>query len=362
MTKQLHKVFMPDDVNAKIAGVLNSGQLAYGEFTNKFEQGLKNYVGNEFILTLSGNSVLFALDVLDIKQGDEIISSPMSCLMTNQPIAVKGATVVWADVDPSTGTLTPDDLKSKITSKTKAILHYHWGGNPGHIDEINEIANQHGVVVIEEASTAFGAEYKNKKIGNTNTSIVCFSFTAVRLPNAVNGFGIAFNNEELYKKAILKRDFGINRKEFRDSNGEISSNCDIKIPGLGLVLDNISSLVGYSQLSHIEGLYTKQRENATKWDAYFNKDNNFKSVGNRLEINPNYWVYSLVSDRRDMLYQELKNKGFNVSKLHHRNDSYGVFKDNQKDVSTRLTGVDEFERTQLNLPCGWWLEDNDFKF
>lgn len=136
----LFKVFMPNEVSIGITDVLNSGQLAYGTHTKNFETKLRKYVGNENILAISGNSILFALRLLGLKAEDEVIVSPMSCLMTTQPIAVVGAKVVWADIDPMTGSLDPEDVKKKITSKTKAIVHYHWAGYPGHIDEINTIA------------------------------------------------------------------------------------------------------------------------------------------------------------------------------------------------------------------------------
>ncbi|WP_180818263.1 DegT/DnrJ/EryC1/StrS family aminotransferase, partial [Vibrio parahaemolyticus] len=87
---------------------------------------------------LSGNSIFFALKLINIQDGDEVIVSPMSCLMTTQPIKYAGAKVVWADIDPLTGSLDPLDVTKKITNRTKAIIHYHWAGNPGHIDEINE--------------------------------------------------------------------------------------------------------------------------------------------------------------------------------------------------------------------------------
>ena len=114
----LFKVFMPNEVSIGIADILNSGQLAYGTHTKNFETKLREYVGNENILAISGNSVLFALRLIGIKAEDEVIVSPMSCLMTTQPIAVVGAKVVWADIDPMTGSLDPEDVKKKITSKT----------------------------------------------------------------------------------------------------------------------------------------------------------------------------------------------------------------------------------------------------
>ena len=103
----LHEVFMPKEAMLGIGKVLESGQLGYGQNTRRFELELQRYIKNPNVLTISGNSVLFSLKLLDVSRGDEIIVSPMSCLMTTQPIAYLGAKVVWADIDPSTGSLDP---------------------------------------------------------------------------------------------------------------------------------------------------------------------------------------------------------------------------------------------------------------
>ncbi|MBY7733423.1 DegT/DnrJ/EryC1/StrS family aminotransferase, partial [Vibrio splendidus] len=83
-------------------------------------------------------------------------------------------------------------------------------------------AKDNKIFVIEDATESFGAEYKGNKLGNTNTDIVCFSFTPVRLPNAIDGGGLSFNHQALFEKALLMRDLGIKRENFRDELGEIS--------------------------------------------------------------------------------------------------------------------------------------------
>jgi len=348
----LYKVFMPNDISEGLNNILYSGQLAYGTYTKKFEEKLREFVGNPNIITVSCNSVFFALKLLDIKQGDEVIVSPMSCLATTQPVAFAGAKVVWADIDPQTGTLNPEDVRKKITHKTKAILHYHWGGYPGYIDEINAIAKENGIIVIEDASESFGAEYKEKKLGNTNTDIVCYSFTPVRLPNAIDGGGLAFSNKELYEKACLLRDYGIERSIFRDDLGEISMNCDISMAGDGCTMNNISGYVGSCQMDYISNLYSIQRANAEIWCEKLAEIPKIKSLKQRAETNPSFWAYTVLSDNRDELLKDFREKGFYASKMHLRHDLYSVFESS----AMNFLGVNEFSDKQLNLPCGWWVK------
>jgi len=353
----LYKVFMPDNISEDVNEILNSGQLAYGVHTRQFEDKLRDFVGNTNLLTISGNSVLFALKLIGIKEGDEVIASPMACLATNQPVAYAGAKIVWADIDPFTASLDPEDVKRKITSKTKAIIHYHWSGYPGYIDEINAIAKEKGIFVIEDASESFGAEYKGNILGNTDTDIVCYSFTPVRLPNAIDGGGLAFNDKALFDKACLMRDYGINRTIFRDDLGEISDKCDISNAGDGCAMNNLSGYIGSQQMDCIVDLYSTQRQNAIGWKNYFFGMADIRSLNLRDEINPTYWTYTILSDKRDDLLNTFRERGYYASKMHLRNDLYSVFKSSASD----FIGINEFSSKQLNLPCGWWVDSVNFK-
>ena len=343
---------MPDEISATLPIVLNSGEIAYGEHSKRFENKLQSFIGNPNVLAISGNSIFFALKLLGIKEGDEVIVSPMSCLMTTQPIVYAGAKVVWADIDPNTGSLDPESVKEKITSKTKAIIHYHWAGYPGYIDEINKLASEHGIKVIEDATESFGAEYKGLKLGNTKTDIVCYSFTPVRLPNALDGGGLAFNCSDLFKKALLLRDLGIDRSKFRDKLGEISKDLDISTIGDSSAMNNVSGFIGASQMDYLNDLYSKQRENAKQWERYFENEPEVKILNRRNNTNPSYWCFTILSNQRDALLNDFRDKGFYASKLHLRNDLYSVFGSS----AMNYKGVNEFSKRQLNIPCGWWYD------
>ena len=353
----LFKVFMPDNALKGAKNVLNSGQLAYGEHTREFERKIQEYVSNPNILTVSGNSIFFALKLIGVQCGDEVMVSPMSCLMTTQPIVYAGAKVIWVDIDPMTGTLDPEDIRSKVSSKTKAIIHYHWGGYPGYIDEINAIAKEYNIYVIEDASEAFGSEYKSRKLGCTGTDIVCYSFTPARLPNAIDGGGLAFNDKTLYKKALIMRDLGVERSTFRDEQGEISEKSDISITGDSATMNNFSGFVGSLQIDFLDELYNQQRENANKWREVLEGDHRVKFLKQRQEVLPSYWIFTILSNKRDDILNEFRSKGFYASKMHLRNDLYSVFQGS----SRHLKGVNEFSNKQLALPCGWWINSGEIK-
>lgn len=350
----LYKPYMPAEL-PELNSILHSGALAYGKWGRLFEAKLGDYIGESRIATTNSynSAMLVVMSVIGIKPGDEIIASPMSCLASNQPFATQNATVIWADIDPQTGTLDPTSVKSKITGKSKAIFHNHYCGYPGYIDEINQIGQNNGIVVVDDAIEAFGSEYKGKRIGNVGTDITVFSFQAVRLPNTVDGGAIAFNNDGLFEKAQLVRDYGINRRHFRDSNGEIDPMSDINIPGYGATINEIYSYIGCKQIEEFDQLLSLHRVNATKWRNYFSNANSEKVLQINKDSNPNYWIFGVLSDNKLASILKYREMGYYASGVHLNNNQYSVF-----GVTDHLPGVAEFYRRFLALPCGWWTEIN----
>lgn len=355
----LFKVFVPDEsLGSSLEGILRSGQLTSGNYLRTFEKYVQDYIGNPYFLLTGSNTYasLIALALCDLKNEDEIIASPMACLASNQPVLNFGAKIIWADIDPLTGTLNPEDVKRKITAKTKAILHYHWGGYPGFIDEINAIGNEHGIYVIDDAIESFGAIYKDKKIGNLGTPITTFSFQTVRLPNSIDGGGLSFKDEAMYQRALLMRDFGITRSGFRDSFNELSITSDITEIGYNAIMNEMSAYIGTKVMEKTPELIQSQRENALIWDKVM-EARGISETLIRKETLPNYWIYSFLTNRQheDMLF--FREKGFYASKVHVRNDHYSCF--GKFDAS--LLGVTEFAKTQLSIPSGWWIKTDELK-
>ncbi|MBO9620019.1 MAG: aminotransferase class V-fold PLP-dependent enzyme, partial [Niabella sp.] len=210
----LYKPYMPEEL-PELDAILHSGALAYGKWGKEFERQLGAYINTNNVLTANSfnAAMILSLSALGIGPGDEIIASPMSCLASNQPFVTQGAKVIWADIDPQTGTLDPNDVSLRITARTKAIYHNHHCGYSGYIDEINKIAAAHGIFVVDDAIEAFGSEYKGVKIGTPTlrSDITVFSFQTVRLPNTIDGGAVVFRDEAIMKKASLIRDLGVDR-------------------------------------------------------------------------------------------------------------------------------------------------------
>lgn len=348
----IYKPYMPLNLTSELDLILYSGNLGYGKYGRQFEELLKTYIGSNFTLTVNsyGMALQVVLSTLGLNFGDEIIASPVSCLASNQPFAVKGLKVKWADINPETGTLCPIDVESKISEKTKAIFHNHFCGYLGDIEAINKLGKKYNIPVIDDGIEAFGSEYKGKKLGNVGTDVTIFSFQTVRIPNTIDGGAIVFKNKELFEKALLVRDYGIDRTRFRTSNGEINSECDISIEGYGGLMSEVNSYIGTKQMVDIDKLLKLQKKNAQNWLLKLEGLAEFYPMQKHEYTVPNYWVFGILSQKKTETINYFKSKGFYASGVHINNNIYSVFKNKEY-----LKGVAEFSNRYVAIPCGWWF-------
>lgn len=346
----LFKPYMPD--LPEMNEILYSGALAYGTYTKQFEERLKKYFDTPYLIVTSSfnNAISVALTVLNISYGDEVILSPMACLASTQPYLSSGLKVKWADIDPKRGTLLPESVKAKITSSTRVIVHNHYCGYPGYIDEINTIGAEYGIPIIDDGIECFGSEYKGKKIGNCGTDVTIFSLTAVRIPNCIDGGVIIFKNKDSYEKSLLVRDCGIDRARFRDDAGEINPKCDINCIGYSATMSNLNGYIGLKQMEHVDMLLKAHREQAEKWKDFFSERTQYIPIDYE-DSNPNFWVYGILTDKKRETIQNFRNQGFYASGVHVDNRIYSVFGKR----NSILPGVDQFYKKFVALPCGWWM-------
>lgn len=348
----IYKPFMPERIDEDIHTILHSGQLGFGKYGRGFEDRLKEFIGNEYLLTVSSynQAMLIALSCLGLKAGDEVIASPVSCLASNQPFVVKGIRVIWADVDPETGTMSVDDVKAKINGRTKAIFHNHFCGYVGDIEAINALGKAHNIPVVDDAIEAFGSKYGGKYIGNLGTSITVFSFQTVRLPNTIDGGALCFDDRNMFEKAKLIRDYGIDRSRFRTESGEISPDCDIALEGYGGLMSEFNSYLGFRQMDSISGLLNRQQENAKNWHKKLEQDPTVRTLMPLPNTQPNYWVFGTLSAQKEESITRFRDEGYYATGVHINNNIYSVFGE-----KVFLEGVNHFMAHYVALPSGWWV-------
>jgi dTDP-4-amino-4,6-dideoxygalactose transaminase len=204
-----------DEIDAAIMRVLKSGQFVLGEDVVAFEKEFAVYCGDvtHGIAVNSGTSALhLALLAAGVGPGDEVITVPFTFIATVSAVDYTGARPVFVDVDPKTRTMDPNQIEDAITSQTKAILPVHIHGHPADMDPILEIARRRGLLVIEDAAQAHGAEYKGRRCGSMG-DLACFSFYPGKNLGAYGEGGMVLTNKDEYARKIrLLRDWGQEHK------------------------------------------------------------------------------------------------------------------------------------------------------
>lgn len=345
----LVKPYMPprEEMMPEIERVLYSGYIAEGEDAWKFEDELREFLDNPNTLAVqSGTAALhLALLQLNIGLGDEVISTPMTSEPTNTTIAITGAKVVWADVDPNTGLLDPKSVREKITEKTKAIMLVHYAGMVCDMDEFNKISEETGIPVIEDAAHALGAKYQGKVVAS-NSRFTCFSFQAIKHMTTVDGGAIAFKNPEDVTPTRKLRWFGLDKKVSRLEN-------NITRAGYKYGINNLTGIIGQIQLKHAQEIIDKYIANGKFYNEALKGLPGITLVPYYEHTEPSYWLYTLKVEDRDNFIKLMESIDIMASPLHHRSDTHSVFAESK----CNLPNMEEWYSKYVHIPCGWWVDE-----
>jgi len=213
-----------DELDLRILEVLESGSFILGSQVRTLEKEIADFCGVKFgVGVASGTDALeLALRALGIGPGDEVITSPFTFIATTESISQVGAKIVFADINPETYNIDPQNIKRKISQKTKAIIPVHLYGQPCRMDEILELARENNLFIIEDCAQAIGAEYKQKKVGSFG-DIGCFSFFPSKNLGAYGDGGmVVTNNSEINEKIRALRVHGSKERYFHFLKGRNS--------------------------------------------------------------------------------------------------------------------------------------------
>lgn len=262
--------WIEDDDIEEVVKVLKSDYLTTGPKIEEFEEKFGKYVGVKYAVAISNGTAALhgASFAAGIKEGDEVITTPITFAASANCILYQGGKPIFADIDSSTYNIDPKDIEKKISSKTKAIVPVDFTGQPVNIDEINAIAKKYNLIVIEDGAHSLGAEYKGKKTGSL-VDMTTFSFHPVKHITTGEGGVITTNNKELYEKLKLFRTHGITRdKQILYNKNEGSWYYEQLELGYNYRITDIQCALGISQLNKIDKFLRRRREIAEKYNEY----------------------------------------------------------------------------------------------
>lgn len=344
------KVHTPNGIEKVLASVWESGFITEGEYSDKFEYEFGRYIGNPNTCLVNSctNGLVLVSRLLGIEKGDEIISTAMTCMATNEPFFNDGAKLVFADINPTTGNIDPESIKSKITDKTKAIVLVHWAGQPCDMDEILSIARQHNIKVVEDAAHALRSSYKGKLIGNHGDFIV-FSFQAVKHLTTADGGAVVCKNKEDAERIRKIRWFGLDRKH----KGSSRWDQDITESGFKFHMNNMNAIIGLEQMNYIDWIIDSHIDNSNFYRSNI-KNNNIKTLYMNSDRISSSWIFSLLVEDKNDFKKYMNEHDIVTDQAHVSNLRYSIFEQFKDDS---LINLQYFDSRLMNIPCGWWIDN-----
>ena len=279
-----------------------------GKFIDEFEQAFANYIGIEYATTVSNGTVAIhlALLALGIGPGDEVIVPTLTYIASVNAISYTGATPVFVDSLPDTWQMDPNDVRKKITIRTKAVMAVHLYGHPCDMGTLKQICQENNIFLVEDCAEAIGSKYKGQYVG-TFGDIATFSFFGNKTITTGEGGMVVTNDHTLYERATHFKGQGLakHRQYWHD------------VVGYNYRMTNICAAIGVAQLEQVEDFLRRKREIADRYKISLN-NKNVSFHGEHTDVTNSYWMCSLLladAAKRDGLRGHLADKGIETRPL-----------------------------------------------
>lgn len=281
----------------------DSHWIGLGPKTKKFEDEFSKYTGARTAISMNSCTAAqhICLVALGIKEGDEVLVPAITFASTSHAVIFCGAIPILVDVDRDTLQMDFEDLKRKITPKTKAIMPVHYGGVICDMDPILEIARKNNLYVIEDAANCAGAEYKGKKIGDLGSDFTCFSFEAKKNMTTGDGGMITSNHEgEIINKIRRLRWVGMDKDTLKRFSSEAKPwEYDITELGFKYNMNDIVASIGIVQLGKLDSMNGRRNKIVEKYNQAFSQISWLKTIKEKPCSKNAYWLYILRLENGD---------------------------------------------------------------
>jgi len=314
--------WIDDEDIVGVVEALKSDLITQGPKVDEFERKVAEYCRAKYAVAVSsGTAALHAACVVaGISKGDEAITTPITFAATANATVHCGAKPVFADIQEDTLNISPEEIIRKLSPRTRVILPVDFAGHPADLHEISAIASKRGLIVIEDAAHALGAEYKGQKIGSLSDMTI-FSFHPVKHLTIGEGGMILTNNKEFYEKLKVFRHHGIVRNiEKLHRKDEGSWYYEIHNPGHNLRTTDFQCALGISQLRKLDRFIQRRREIAARYNQAFANIDEIITPVEKDNVKAVYHIYVIqlstnkLKSKRKEIFEALRaeNIGVNV--------------------------------------------------
>ena len=307
-----------EDIQAAVE-VLRSDWLTTGPRVDEFEEGFAAWVGAKYAISFSsGTAALHAAAfAAGLQSGDEAITTPLTFCATANCILYQDAAAVFADVSTDTLNLDPLEASKRITSRTKALIAVDYAGHPADLVALSDLAAQHGLVLIEDACHALGAEHLGKRVGGI-ADMTVFSFHPVKHLTTGEGGMVTTDSERFAETLRRFRNHGIS-SEARQRQTTGQWQYDMVLLGFNYRLTDIGCALGLAQLKRLDSNLSRRREIAARYSAAFREIRGVNPPNVRPDVNPAWHLYpirldlNVLSAGRTEVFSALRAENIGVS-------------------------------------------------
>lgn len=354
---EFFRTYVAPQAGPAVADVIASGWLSEGRMVRRFEEQLQGDLRiHEPVAVNSGTAALhLALAVAGVGQGDEVIVPPQTFVASALVVLMQGARPVFADIDPTTGNLSPAAFERAIGERTRAVMPVHWGGYPCEMDEIGAIAARHGVVVVEDAAHALGATYRGHPVGALS-HFTAFSFQAIKHLTTGDGGAVCCADPEDAREARARRWFGIDRA---NSPASLLGERQYSLTSVGFKyhMNDVSAALGLANMAGLGARLERRREIGTTYRRALADVPGLTLLASEDDRTHAYWLFTLLVERRDDFIRKLASYGIPTSVVHQRIDRHPVFGGERPE----LQGQAYFDAHQIAIPVHDGLSDADVR-
>ena len=265
-----HKSWLEKEEHREVEDTLNSGWLTTGPKVQKFEEAFKEYIGCKHAVALNSCTagLNLALALQSFNEGDEVITTPMTFPATANAVLLQKLMPVFVDIEPGTLTIDPRKIEAQITPRTRAIIPVHFAGHPCDMTPIQELADKHKLVIIEDAAHALESEYKGQKIGNMGNA-TAFSFYANKNITTGEGGMLVTNDDALAETIRVMRLQGISRDAWKRFGKSGFAHWEQTLVGHKCNMTDLNASLGLHQIKKIERFMTLRKKYVSMYDNAF---------------------------------------------------------------------------------------------
>ncbi|MFH1594009.1 MAG: DegT/DnrJ/EryC1/StrS family aminotransferase [Candidatus Omnitrophota bacterium] len=289
-----------EEIDSAIKGVIDAQEFIMGREVKLFEEEMAKFCDANFAIGVSSgtDALILSLKAIDIKQGEEVITTPFTFMATAGAITNSGGTPVFCDIDPETYNIDPEEIKRRMSDRTRAIIPVHLYGQCADMDKILEVGRANKLTVIEDCAQAIGATYKGRKAGSMGQAGAISFFPSKNLGAFGDGGMVVTNNKDLASKLKLMREHGSSKKYVHS------------IVGTNSRLDNLQAAILRVKLKVLDSWAESRRKNALLYNECFKNSGVTTPYvpGHNVHVYHQY-IIRVKDSKRDSLAQHLENLG-----------------------------------------------------